>query len=185
MPAPIDLTGQRFGRLTVVGLDEDTRKSRKRYWFCECDCTPGLFFPVLAASLRSRRSQSCGCWRVDANRATGAQPKPTKRRECVHCGREFDGAGRSTFCSRRCKLASRVRRTKPRTGPKVDLTGQTFGLWTVLRRAKPRPEDDDHTHYVCRCGGCRRRFRVRGSHLTGGASVACRSCSPGRREVDA
>ena len=31
-----DLTGKKFGMLTVIGL-QDTN-SRKTYWVCQCDC---------------------------------------------------------------------------------------------------------------------------------------------------
>ena len=31
-----DLTGERFGRLVVIGLDD--KNTRKTYWVCQCDC---------------------------------------------------------------------------------------------------------------------------------------------------
>lgn len=35
----IDLTGQRFGRLTVINLNEEISKQKKRsHWNCRCDC---------------------------------------------------------------------------------------------------------------------------------------------------
>ena len=52
-----DLTGQKFGRLTVIGIAEtDTRKT---YWVCQCDC--GNFKTVRADSLISGKIKSCGC----------------------------------------------------------------------------------------------------------------------------
>ena len=37
MPKPLNLTGQRFGRLTV--LDEPpVSKKGNRFWHCKCDC---------------------------------------------------------------------------------------------------------------------------------------------------
>lgn len=58
----IDLTGKKFGRLTVVGLDH--RKKRKNgghdiYWLCNCDC--GNSAVVLGSSLRYGDTRSCGC----------------------------------------------------------------------------------------------------------------------------
>lgn len=42
MPAPLELTGRRFGRLLVQGRDDDvissTGKSRRAAWQCLCDC---------------------------------------------------------------------------------------------------------------------------------------------------
>lgn len=57
-----DLVGQKFGRLTVVGL---FGKYRREYrWRCECSCgTKDLI--VLAGNLRSGHSRSCGCLQRD------------------------------------------------------------------------------------------------------------------------
>lgn len=52
-----DLTGQRFGRLTVVKFAE--RKGQYTYWECQCDC--GKKTIVYSYSLTSGRTQSCGC----------------------------------------------------------------------------------------------------------------------------
>lgn len=54
----IDLTGQRFGRLTVVGRAENDQHGRAR-WNCKCDCgTPKI---VAGCQLRGGYAQSCGC----------------------------------------------------------------------------------------------------------------------------
>ena len=49
----IDIKGQRFGVLTVIGLAD-----RKR-WECRCDC--GSVRLVLGQSLRRGATKSCGC----------------------------------------------------------------------------------------------------------------------------
>ena len=52
-----DLTGQKFGLLTVIGLAEtDTRKT---YWVCKCDC--GNMKTVRSDSLLCGAIKSCGC----------------------------------------------------------------------------------------------------------------------------
>lgn len=53
----IDLTGQRFGRLTVIR--KNGRMNRNVAWECKCDC--GNTKTISSYSLRSGRSQSCGC----------------------------------------------------------------------------------------------------------------------------
>lgn len=58
MPSLIDLTGQRFGRWTVIEKAES--KNRAVYWKCICDC--GTVKDVKAASLRNGDSKSCGCY---------------------------------------------------------------------------------------------------------------------------
>ncbi len=57
----IDLTGQRFGRLTVLERagTTGTPKSRKVTWRCKCDC--GAFTVVTGDCLKSGNTKSCGC----------------------------------------------------------------------------------------------------------------------------
>lgn len=53
-----DLTGTRFGKLTVIenaGRDS----SNQEIWKCHCDC--GNDCIVLATRLKSGRKKSCGC----------------------------------------------------------------------------------------------------------------------------
>lgn len=58
-----DLTGQRFGRLTVLCRAQHERepsgKSRV-YWTCQCDC--GNIATVCTDNLVSGRQVSCGCY---------------------------------------------------------------------------------------------------------------------------
>lgn len=58
MPAFIDLTGKRFGRLLVLSL-YDRPHSKDHRWTCECDCR--TIKVVSGFSLRSGNSKSCGC----------------------------------------------------------------------------------------------------------------------------
>ena len=53
----MDLTGLRFGRLTVLGYA--FRKNGYAYWLCKCDC--GKEKTVLSGNLTSHKTQSCGC----------------------------------------------------------------------------------------------------------------------------
>ncbi len=56
-----DLTGQRFGKWTVIERDwsESTSSKRGARWICRCDC--GTVKSVLGYSLKSGRTMSCGC----------------------------------------------------------------------------------------------------------------------------
>lgn len=59
----IDLTGQRFGRLTVSKEDEPHYTSggnRVVKWICHCDC--GENVSVSSSQLRSGQTKSCGCY---------------------------------------------------------------------------------------------------------------------------
>lgn len=55
-----DLTGQRFGRLTVVRfLNPSERTARQYNWWCKCDC--GNEIKANATKLKTGLQQSCGC----------------------------------------------------------------------------------------------------------------------------
>jgi hypothetical protein len=56
----IDLTGQRFGRLTVLGLHHSNNGA---YWLCKCEC--GRESVVRGANLRRGATKSCGCGSVE------------------------------------------------------------------------------------------------------------------------
>lgn len=56
-----DLTGRRFGRLTVVALDRT--EDHLTYWRVRCDC--GTEFSVYRGNLVRGLTRSCGCYRVD------------------------------------------------------------------------------------------------------------------------
>lgn len=54
-----DLTGQRFGRLTVLGIAEDDMKHHGQRWLCRCDC--GNTVIVRSDGLVSGHTKGCGC----------------------------------------------------------------------------------------------------------------------------
>lgn len=65
-PIPDDLTGKRYGRLTVLRLDKQL-ESGKTSWFCQCDC--GNQCVVTAYSLHYNKRKSCGCLHREAEAA--------------------------------------------------------------------------------------------------------------------
>ena len=61
----IDLTGQRFGRLTVVERVLPN-KGGNAIWRCQCDC--GNEVDVWGSALRNGHTKSCGCFRSDTTK---------------------------------------------------------------------------------------------------------------------
>ena len=62
-----DLTGQRFGRLTVIERAEDyivpsINKHQVR-WLCKCDC--GNITYVTSSNLKNHKTNSCGCYKKE------------------------------------------------------------------------------------------------------------------------
>ena len=62
----IDITGQKFGRLTVKKIAYRKRTKRGKiniYWECSCDC--GNICAVKPDDLKSGHTKSCGCLREE------------------------------------------------------------------------------------------------------------------------
>lgn len=57
----IDLTGRRYGRLTVIGEAAKLPGNSNRRWLCRCEC--GKEAVVFGANLQSGHTTSCGCYR--------------------------------------------------------------------------------------------------------------------------
>jgi len=68
----IDLTGERFRLLTVLGFAYV--KDQKRYWHCVCDC--GGFRDVNTSRLNSGKTTSCGCRKYAGSDAFKARRLP-------------------------------------------------------------------------------------------------------------
>lgn len=62
----VDLTGQRFGMLTVIE-HAGTSKNRKALWICKCDCGC-ITNPLVGSNLTSGATKSCGCMRAEKNK---------------------------------------------------------------------------------------------------------------------
>lgn len=54
----VDLTGQRFGKLTVIERVENGKNGEAK-WLCKCDC--GNVSIVYSSNLLRNKTQSCGC----------------------------------------------------------------------------------------------------------------------------
>lgn len=64
MAKPNNLTGQKFGKLTVVKRGEDyisPSGAKRIQWLCKCDCGNEDLILVAANNLTSGHTKSCGC----------------------------------------------------------------------------------------------------------------------------
>ena len=96
MPKKIDLTGQPFGRYTVIR--ECGRKNGHVAWLCRCEC--GVEKVVCGSSLTRRKNPtvSCGCWNEEKKIKHGCAQKPwydtynAMMQRCGHRegGKEYD-----------------------------------------------------------------------------------------------
>lgn len=103
MPPPLDLAGQRFGRLLVVRRASDivsaSGKTVHPGWLCRCDCgreevVMQKRLPYCASNAR-RRDAAQACAHCRAQRA------------CIVCGRPFVSTHYRTTCSDDCDVLRR------------------------------------------------------------------------------
>lgn len=183
MPRLIDLTGQKFGKLTVLERDK-TRKHTA--WICKCDC--GKIISRLGSSLRNGDTLSCGCLKDEKHRKDLSNQKfgeltaieygdpiyeksgdkiATWRCKCscgniieVSTSNLINGTTRSCGCLRR--------KTWLKMFEDKDLTGKKFGKLTVLNRIL----DKKGTYYKCLCE-CGNIKIIRGADLSNGKTQSC------------
>ncbi len=164
MPRPNSISaGQQYGHWTV--LEDAGWIGSNHCYQCRCEC--GKEKIVAGTSLRSGKSQSCGCrrdnhrlngidltgqtiglWQVLAPAARNAQGRKQYLCRCA-CGNErivlesalLNGTSKSCGCWR-----------KKDEKTDVDLTGQTFGYWTVLGPAEKADQGSEYFHCRCICG---------------------------------
>jgi len=75
----VELTGKKFGRLTVVGFSHVG--GGQSYWFCKCEC--GGTKTTRAYSITSGHTQSCGCLSRETWTAIGKKSKTHGMSETV------------------------------------------------------------------------------------------------------
>lgn len=76
-PIRSDLTGMRFGRLTVLRFDRYETRLHSAVWRCLCDC--GNETSVSATNLKSGHTTSCGCALQAAQQSTETRVEALKR----------------------------------------------------------------------------------------------------------
>ena len=71
----LDLTGQKFGRLTVLYKlpSKGTGNNRKTRWLCQCEC--GKEVAVITGALRRGTTKSCGCYQREIASINGSKKK--------------------------------------------------------------------------------------------------------------
>lgn len=173
----LDLTGQVYGRLTVIRRAENVN-GRTR-WHCLCSC--GNETDVATGLLRSGGTRSCGCLSKE-NRETprahlegqrfgrltvlrrsenrGASGRRLWVCKC-DCGNTFEAEGYSLKGGsvRSCGCLAhevRVETGKKSRGRKssrfIDLTGQRFGRLTVIERGENSAAGATRWRCICDCG---------------------------------
>jgi len=174
-----DLTGQRFGLLTVIehaGYTKATKGCKaKNLWKCLCDC--GKETVIMGCDLKMGHTKSCGC--INSNDLTGRKfgklqvikrdverTKETKRQYYI--------------CECDCGTINSVRGDALLSGGTdncgctkheyEDLVGQQFGELIVISH-EGRLENSLNL-WKCRCS-CGNEIIVRQSNLKSGNTTSC------------
>lgn len=165
-----DLTGQRFGKLTVLG-PSDRRANGFMVWDCQCDC--GSKKGVPTPNLTSGRTKSCGCARLKD--LTGKEFGKLTVLEKT----DLRSNGFVVWkCACSCGNITMVT-TNNLTGGTVrscgctrykDLSGMRFGRLTALRPSTQRK--GGHILWQCRCD-CGSSVLAVSSDLTNGRKTSC------------
>lgn len=74
-----DLTGKKFGKLTVVSRAGNS-KTGKAMWNCVCDCGKQKKNPVSGYDLKSGKVRSCGCLYFECNKGSNKTHGKSKTR---------------------------------------------------------------------------------------------------------
>ena len=161
----IDLTGQKFGDLTVIDYAGHGK------WNCRCSC--GKTTTVVTTSLKNGMTKSCGHRRIEPVDLTGQKfgdltvidyAGDGKWNCQCSCGNTTTVAA-SSLKSGGTKSCGHRRNAKAKGRPKIDLTGQKFGDLTVIDYA-------GNKKWNCRCS-CGKTTTVFTYNLQSGSTKSC------------
>jgi len=189
-----DLTGYKFGRLTVLERAENDKRGRTR-WLCRCEC--GSEKIITSSRLKNGDTQSCGCLKretpsnfqdltghkfgrlVVIKRAENSKTGQTRWLCRCDCGNEKivwatalkNGNTQSCGCLAREKSSERYLQ---------DLTCQRFERLTVIERAEN--SKTGLTRWLCQCD-CGEETIVFANSLKAGDTQSC-GCLKRERTIE-
>ena len=178
-----DLTGMKFGRLTVLYKDNPfILKSGKTavMWRCKCDC--GNECSVSTPNLKSGNTKSCGCIKTPDltgkkfNRLTVLKKDESRSGMTYYICR--CDCGKITSVSQHALTSGRTKscgceKTIFNQNKLIDLSGNRFGKLTVTKRVGTMWGSP---YYECMCD-CGNTTFVSASNLRSGGTKSCGECT--------
>ena len=195
----LDLTGQRFGRLTVIKeADKYISPQGLKFaqWLCKCDC--GNDTIVLATNLKKGTTKSCGCYNIEQakkrlfkdltgqkfgrltaikpvenNTNSNSQSMMTKWLCRCDCGNECNVQSGNLLSGHTlsCGCYNKEQASKRSL---INLVGQRFGRLTVLERVENEITSSGNSVVMWRClCDCGEEIIVRSSALLHGYTKSC------------
>lgn len=193
----IDLTGQKFGRLTVLGRapKPEGATSTSAFWYCICEC--GTKKVISGNVLRQGKAKSCGCLNKEIKDKDSLLGKVFGRLTVIDRASKPQGViGGDAYWVCRCecgKLVSVMGKSLKNGKTKScgcyrhdknvkDLIGQRFGRLLVISPAGLNKEGRQLWRCQCQCGNT---YITNGRNLQNGS---CQSCgclsSVGEAEIE-
>lgn len=189
----INLIGQRFGRLEVIGLvPKDKRPTktahRGNHWYCKCDC--GNVVIHYTGALNQGDIKSCGCLSQETKKAKGFNEIGNKYGKLTVVAKapdEYNSIKPHWVCECECGGIAIVCGASLRNGhtkscgclraPASIEVGQRFGKLTVLTQGSSTPTRQKQWWCQCDCGEKR---LIPASNLLTGNSTSC-GCDKGSK----
>lgn len=172
-----NLTGQRFGKLTVVRRSSKKSANGSYLWECHCDC--GNDVTRTRSALKSNDYSSCGkCGRkayVDLTGKRFGKLYVIKREGSTNGKRKIPLWLCRCDCGNTClRTASHLKANYINTcgscpNSRSDLVGKKYGRWTVLEKVERK---NRKLSYLCKCD-CGKIKAVNADSLLSGRSLSC------------
>ena len=180
--ALIDMTGQRFGRLTVLCRDieaEKLKKDRGAVWKCKCEC--GNYASVSGKSLRKGTTQSCGCLQKERTSKSNGNNLLNKRFGMLTVKQQLASKNQRTYwkCECDCGNVIEVCARELQSGDAISCgcwktkqeVGNRYGKLAVIKQAVKKT-NNGQTQWICQCD-CGNVCTVSGGELRNGHVSSC------------
>lgn len=176
-----DISGQRFGKLTVVRATEQ-RKNGSVVWECKCDCGNTAF--VASRELISGKTESCRCLRKKYlsgqrfGKLTAVRPMEQRKKGIVVWECKCD-CGNTTYVTTKdlssgntksCGCLKQVAADEMAEKLRCNLENERFGRLTVIRATDKR--DRGYIVWECKCD-CGNTTYVTTGRLRSGNTKSC------------
>lgn len=184
----IDLTGQVFGKLTVISKDNN-KTGHGAYWICKCEC--GNIKSIKGQSLREGKISHCGCSKIQQEKIDTTSLIGKKFGRLTVIARDLQAPRGHGYSSRwicMCDCGKEVSVSRTSLGKKtnscgclkselvtkkntLDLTNQKFGKLIALENTF---EKNNHNSYLwlckCECGTIK---KISSEDLNSGKVKSC------------
>lgn len=177
----IDMTGLKFGRLTVITRGITPPTSNKAHWLCICEC--GNIKVIDGRSLRRGVTKSCGC--INSPNLTGmrfgkllviCRAGSTKDKRALwlckcDCGNNKIATG---ICLRNgdtksCGCLKLIANKQNAQKRRLNLIDNRYGKLTVIDFAE---QIEGESYFYCKCD-CGNYKTVKGTYLKSGDVKSC------------